>query len=104
VHLERGDALGILAAAPTDSEDLIFIDGAKIEYPEYFAEALRICRVGGLIIADNTLYGGQVSLPAKDDPRTRAIRRYNALAFSRQDVMSTVLPIGDGFTVSLRLA
>lgn len=104
IHLEFGQALDVLAAAPPSSEDLVFLDGEKIEYPKYFAHAVRICRVGGMVIADNTLYRGKVVPACIDGDQARAIAMYNELAFTSDGVLSALIPLGDGYTVSLRTA
>lgn len=48
--------------------DLIFLDANKDQYPEYFIEAARLLRPGGLLLADNVVRKGAVMDPPLDDP------------------------------------
>lgn len=100
LHLHIGDAAEIMPQWPDGSFDLIFIDADKRHYPEYYAEARRLLRPGGLIIADNTLWSGHIADPAYDrDAQTRALRRFNDLVAADSGVEKMILPIRDGLTL-----
>ncbi len=60
VRIEKGKALEVL---PTLSEtfDLVFLDALKEEYADYLELSLPLLRVGGLVVCDNLLWGGQVA-------------------------------------------
>lgn len=60
IKLINADALLYLSSVPDDSFDAIFIDANKKAYPQYFEQALRVVKSGGIIIADNTLLGGKI--------------------------------------------
>ena len=45
---------------PGTMDDFAFIDADKPNYPGYFERALTLLRTGGLVIVDNTLFGGRV--------------------------------------------
>ncbi|KOY01583.1 O-methyltransferase [Pseudomonas nunensis] len=79
--------------------DLIFIDADKANYPSYLEHALRLLRVGGLVIFDNTLWSGRVleSDPVSVD--TRAIQKLNRALKDDGRVDLSLLPIGDGLTL-----
>ena len=75
---------GIAPAADTlralpDEEyvDLAFIDADKPSYPVYYEELLRRLRPNGLILVDNTLWGGAIVDDGDDDESTVAIRAFN---------------------------
>lgn len=70
IILHRGNALAII---PTLEEtwDMAFIDADKVNYAEYYKLILPRVRKGGLIIADNIFFHGQV-LPAIEENRTAA--------------------------------
>ena len=80
--------------------DMVFIDGDKRTYIETYEMALSITRVGGFIIADNTLWDGHVCEEAYlHDHQTEGIRHFND--YLRQDsrVEQVILPLRDGLTI-----
>ncbi|MGE8415302.1 MAG: O-methyltransferase [Pseudomonas sp.] len=79
--------------------DLIFIDADKANYPSYLESALRLLRVGGLAVFDNTLWSGRVleTEPASED--TRAIQALNRALRDDLRVDLSLLPLGDGLTL-----
>lgn len=85
--------------------DVIFVDIAKADYPAALQAAVARLRPGGLLLADNVLWGGKAARePSADDTSgTGALRRFNALAHAHPDLLSLILPVGDGLGVSLRL-
>ncbi len=104
VHLVHGDASEELDQFDERSADLILIDADKESYTTYFQKAIRLIRDGGLILADNALYKGNVSgdLPDSDShaSNVRAIREYNDLTAEHPNVESVILPTGDGLNVA----
>jgi predicted O-methyltransferase YrrM len=109
VHFELGDALVVLTRFPGPF-DVIFIDAEKHSYPEALELARDRVRVGGPIITDNMLWGGKVLEPppegpnAPSDPATAGVREYTRRALLANELLTTVLSIGDGVSVSLRVA
>jgi predicted O-methyltransferase YrrM len=101
VVFHTGDALPALAATPGEF-DLIFNDIDKWEYPAALAAAVPRLRRGGLLVTDNTLWSGRVVAPS-DDTWTEAVRRFNVEAYARADLVTTVVPLRDGFTLSLKV-
>ena len=61
IRVIEGDAAKILESDELSGEnfDMVFIDAAKGQYLVYLEEAIRLTRVGGIIIADNMLYRGR---------------------------------------------
>ena len=82
--------------------DLIFIDIDKENYPRAYRQAKRRLRKGGLLLADNLLWFGQV-LEESDDPATLGIKEFTDLLFHDPDYFATLLPIRDGVGVGYRL-
>jgi predicted O-methyltransferase YrrM len=78
--------------------DIIFQDGQKGMYVTMLDNLLDKLRSDGVIIADDTLL--DLTNPYKSI--RKAIRDYNSLVFSRNDLISTILPIGDGLTLSAK--
>lgn len=82
------------------SYDLAFIDADKENYEAYYERCLTLLRKGGVILIDNTLWGGSVVEPAKTDPATEAIRALNAKLHADDRVTLAMTPIGDGLTLA----
>jgi predicted O-methyltransferase YrrM len=81
------------------SFDLIFIDADKANYPAYLESALRLLRVGGLALFDNTLWSGRVLEAEPESPDTRAIQALNLALKDDPRVDLSLLPLGDGLTL-----
>ena len=93
----------LIAAGESGTYDFAFIDADKSGYAAYFERCLALLRKGGLIVVDNTLWSGAVADPAKDDGDTRAIRAFNDAVHRDTRVAVSMLPIGDGVTLALKL-
>jgi len=96
-----GDALELIDDV-TGEFDIIFNDVDKHQYPRVFRKALPRLRKGGLFISDNVLWSGKI-LNRKPDADTAGILTYNRMIYSSKDLFSTILPIRDGVSVSLKL-
>lgn len=105
IDLRIAPAIDTLRALPEDETlDLAFIDADKTGYPDYYELIVPRLRPGGMLLADNTLWGGRiVNEPAGDDHSLAALRRYNDRAAADPRVRTTILSIGDGITLSQRI-
>jgi predicted O-methyltransferase YrrM len=102
ITVHRGPAAETLPLLVPGAYDLAYIDADKASYPVYLDHALRLVRRGGLILADNVFQGGRVGgRPEDDDERTAAIRAFTALALGHPSLITTVLTVGDGVTLSV---
>ena len=101
-RLITGRALEVLPRLADASYDLVHVDGAKEEYPEYVEEAARLLRTGGVLAMDNSLWHDKVADPAQRDPDTIAIR--GCLTALREDErwLVALLPVGDGLLTAVR--
>ena len=80
--------------------DLIFIDGNKRQYLDYYELSLRHLLPGGYIFADNTLWDGHVIDPTYDhDSQTQGIRQFNDFVAHDKRVEKVILPLRDGLTL-----
>ena len=102
VKLLTGDAVRLIDTVEGDF-DLIFIDLDKKQYPEAFAKAYPRLRHGGLLVTDNVLLLGLVAESNIEDTTIESVREFNRLLYSKDDLFTTILPIRDGVSVSLRL-
>lgn len=100
VTVHQGPALEVLAGLH-GPYDLAFFDAAKAEYCDYLDHALRLVRPGGMILADNVFWNGRVLDGDAADPDVRGIRDYNTRIASDPRLTSTVIPVGDGLSVSV---
>lgn len=83
--------------------DFAFIDADKSRYLDYYERCLKLLRKGGLIVADNTLWSGKVADAAVQDEDTKALRAFNDALHRDGRVAVSMLPIGDGVTLALKL-
>lgn len=99
IRLHIGNALNIVPELGLEF-DMIFLDGDKREYPEYYTQLMRYLRPGGYLIADNTLWDGHVVDSGYDsDPQTVAVRRFNDMVKADDSVEVAIIPIRDGLTI-----
>ena len=100
------DTLPQLAAEGRGPFDLIFIDADKPSTPDYFAWAVKLSRVGSLIIVDNVVRKGAVIDAAGNDPDVVGVRRfYERLAAEPRVSATAIQTVGtkgyDGFAIVL---
>lgn len=104
VRIERGPALEVLPRLE-ETFDLVFIDAVKEEYSRYLELALPLLRAGGVVIVDNLLWGGQVageiSAPSQT-ASTQALREFNQRFMRHPQLISIVLPLGDGLGYAVK--
>jgi predicted O-methyltransferase YrrM len=103
VEVLQGDA-GAVMQGLTPGFDAVFLDADKEPLPEYFVEALRLLRVGGLLLCDNTLCKGRVADHEDRESDVEGIREYNRLAAHDARLASALIPVRDGLTVSVKVA
>lgn len=93
----------LLDDAGQSSFDFAFIDADKANYDRYYEMTLRLLRSGGLVVIDNTLWGGDVADIRVQDEDTRAIRELNKKLLHDRRVDMTLLPVADGLTLVRKL-
>jgi len=98
------ETLPQLAAEGLPPFDFVFIDADKQSIPEYFEWALKLTRVGGVIVVDNVVRKGAVIDQATTDPNVQGVRRFNELLAKTSRVSATtVQTVGskgyDGFAL-----
>ena len=86
--------------------DFVFIDANKASYIDYFEKTSKLLNPGGIIIADNVLFKGMVLNDDYVDRRmitiVKRLRNYLAYVMDRSDFQTTIIPIGDGLTLSIK--
>lgn len=98
ITLHIGDALQIIPQLDEEF-DVAFIDGNKRHYWEYFEAVYPKMRLGGLIIADNTLWDGHVLETESRDAQTLGIKKFNDRVAADDRVERVIVPVRDGMTL-----
>jgi predicted O-methyltransferase YrrM len=101
VQVHVGDALTSLAQAPGEF-DFIFNDVDKEGYPAVLEAVPSRLRRGGIFATDNTLWHERVLHPQEESDR--AIVAFNQKLYESTQFFTTLLPIRDGVTVSLKMS
>lgn len=101
IEVRVGRALDVLPSLDGERFDAIFLDADKEPLPTYFDWALRLVRAGGLIIADNALWGGRVYDGDESDERTRGVREFNRRIATDPRVLGIIVPTHDGVAVAV---
>jgi caffeoyl-CoA O-methyltransferase len=83
--------------------ELAYIDGDKREYAEYYKITLPKLRQGGIIIADNVLWGNKVLDKNTKDPQTRGIIEFNEIIRKDKNIEKMILPVRDGVMLIRKL-
>jgi predicted O-methyltransferase YrrM len=105
VRIEKGYALDVIPRI-SETLDLLFIDAVKEEYRGYLDLALPKLRIGGVVICDNLLWGGQVAgeiRSADQKSSTEALRAFNRYFVNHPQLRAEVLAVGDGLGYGVKI-
>ncbi|KAL0345143.1 UNVERIFIED_CONTAM: putative caffeoyl-CoA O-methyltransferase [Sesamum radiatum] len=113
INFIESEALPILDQLLKDPEnrgtfDFAFVDADKVNYKNYHERVLELLKPGGVVIYDNTLWGGTVAMPEHLAPVRRLGSRSDAIEFNKYlaadaRVQISQVPLGDGVTICRRL-
>ncbi len=99
VKLINGNALEIIPELD-DIFDLVYIDGEKEQYPDFYRLTIEKLKPGGFIVADNVLWDGKVVKDASvNDKKTRGIISFNKIVRDDPRVENILLPLRDGLMI-----
>lgn len=106
ITLLEGDAAEILKEL-NGSYDFIFMDAAKGQYIHFFPEVYRLLAKGGLLISDNVLQDGEVmesrfAVTRRNRTIHSRMREYLYELKHHEGLTTSILPVGDGMTVSVK--
>ena len=102
IRLINKVALEVLPKLLDGAYDLVLINGDKLEFVEYVAQAARLLRSGGVLVLNDALWRNMVADPRNDNDEALIIRE--ALQVVREDDGFTTLliPLGDGLLAAVK--
>jgi predicted O-methyltransferase YrrM len=103
VELLCGEALDTMVTLDPPF-DAIFLDADKAPLPAYLDASLRLLRVGGLLLCDNTFMDGRIADPAAEGSDLRGMREFNRLVAADPRFVTAVIPVRDGLLAAVRVA
>ena len=107
ITLLEGDAMEVMKDLEDEKYDFVFMDAAKAQYINFLPEVMRLMKSGAILIADNVLQDGDII-----ESRYGVIRRNRTIHSRMREYMyqvkhmdeleTTIVPIGDGITMSVK--
>jgi len=105
INVILGDASEVLTCLDK-KYDMIFLDAAKGQYPEFLPDCLRMLDSGGLLVSDNVLYKGMVAndelVVRRKKTIVKRLRAYLDTICNHDQLDTTILSIGDGVAISYK--
>lgn len=106
IELLEGDASLILKDL-TESYDFIFMDAAKGQYIHFLPDVMRLLAPGGILVSDNVLQDGDIiesrfAVTRRNRTIHKRMREYLYQLTHSEALTTSVLPVGDGVTVSVK--
>lgn len=106
ILLLEGDAADILKELE-GSYDFIFMDAAKGQYIHFLPDVFRLLAPGGILLSDNVLQDGDIiesrfAVERRNRTIHSRMREYLYTLTHSEELTTTVLPLGDGITISVK--
>lgn len=105
IKLLEGDSINVMPQLKK-KYDLIFLDTDKEDYKRLFDYSLVLLRKGGLLVVDNLLWHGfaaSTRVPLQYKESTNHIREFNSLFMNQPNLKSSIVPIGDGIGLGVKV-
>jgi caffeoyl-CoA O-methyltransferase len=101
IDLRIAPALETLRALPAEADiDLVFIDADKPGYADYWDELVPRVREGGILLADNVLWSGEIVDESVSNANVAALRAFNDKVAADERVDVVIMPAFDGLTIA----
>lgn len=97
------DALELLENFQQRNLDIVFIDADKMQYPAYLDLVIPMLKRSGIVVVDDCLLGGRVTDESDDAPVVTAMREFNEYFLAHPQLDATILPLGDGTGIGVRI-
>ena len=83
------------------------MDAAKGQYIHFLPDVIRLLPVGGILVSDNVLQDGDViesrfAVTRRNRTIHSRMREYLYELMHHPNLVTTILPVGDGVTVSAK--
>ena len=106
ITLLEGDAAEVLKTIE-EPFDFIFMDAAKGQYIHFMPEVLRLLKKDGILVSDNVLQDGDIIesryvVTRRNRTIHKRMRDYLYQLTHHEELVTSILPIGDGITVSVK--
>lgn len=106
IELIEGDAAEVLKTLQ-EPYDFIFMDAAKGQYINFLPEVMRLLKNGGVLVSDNVLQDGDIiesrfAVTRRNRTIHKRMRDYLYKITHMEELTTSVLPIGDGVTISVK--
>ena len=102
VSVLQGDGRQILDKLAVDAPfDALFVDADKLSYPHYLSWAADHLRPGGIVMAHNAFWGGQILNPQSEDDF--GLVRFNRMLAEHPAFESTIIEVGDGLALGVKV-
>ncbi|MFF4227712.1 O-methyltransferase [Streptomyces sp. NPDC001820] len=97
-----GHALDVLPRLADGGYDLVFCDGDRTESLDYLAESLRLLRPGGLVCFEGVFADGRTVDSAAQPAEVLRLRELLRAVRESQELLPSLLPVGDGLLCAVR--
>ncbi|MEU4495129.1 O-methyltransferase [Streptomyces sp. NPDC023998] len=97
-----GRALDVLPRLADGGYDLVFCDGDRMESLDYLAESLRLLRPGGLVCFEGVFADGRTVDSAAQPAEVLRLRELLRAVRESQELLPSLLPVGDGLLCAVR--
>lgn len=106
ITLLEGDAEEILRAL-SGPYDFIFMDAAKGQYLHWLPVILKLLSEGGVLVSDNVLQDGDIiesrfAVERRNRTIHARLREYLYTLTHMEEFETSVIPVGDGITISVK--
>ena len=107
ITLLEGDAAEVLKGLE-GPYDFVFMDAAKGQYIHFLEEVLRLLPIGGVLVSDNVLQDGDIlesrfAVERRNRTIHSRMREYLYVLKHHEQLTTSIIPIGDGVTLSVRV-
>ncbi len=107
IELLEGDATEVMKNLPSQQFDFVFMDAAKAQYIYFLPEVLRLMKKGAVLITDNVLQEGDLIesrfvVERRDRTIHKRMREYLEVVKNHEELETSIVPIGDGITISVK--
>ena len=86
---------------------MIFMDAAKGQYINFMPQVLRLLKTGGVLVSDNVLQDGDLieshfAVERRNRTIYKRMREYLYVLKNHEELETSILPLGDGVTLSIK--